>query len=130
MANPKGNLAGWSDPEEPGWQQRAMDAVVARRKKTKRNGERKNGLGVYYDDGFRPLLDEACRRRGISMAGYARRAVAAFVAHDLGLPLSEVAADMARPTGYRVEGGHGRGDKTHDDARGMGPWKIEELREL
>jgi hypothetical protein len=130
VANPRGNLAGWSDPEEEGWQQRALDRVAERRKRSKRNTERKNGLGVYYDDPFRPMLDEACRRRGISMAGYARRAVAAFVAHDLGLPLSEVVRHMALPTTYRAEGGHGRVERTNDTGRGMGAWKIEGLREL
>lgn len=130
MANPRGNLAGFTDPSVPGWQRIALERVKARQKKTKRHTERSSGTLVTYDDPLRPLLDEACRRRNMSMQGYARRALGAFIARDLGLPLSEVLSNMPTPTPYRAGGGSGRKDRTHDDGRGMGPWLITGLEEV
>jgi len=130
MANPRGNLAGFTDPSTPGWQQRALERVQARQKRSKRHTERVSGVLATFDDPFRVLLDEACMRRGISMQGYARRAIAAFVAHDLDIPLSEVLKHMAVPTEYRAAAGFGRSRKTGDDGRGFGAWFIDKLREM
>jgi hypothetical protein len=98
---------------------------MLRQKKSKRALERASGVLAVFDLEMRPLLDEACYRRGISMAGYARRAIAAMIAHDLGLPLSEVTKHMPYPTEYRAFGGTGRNIKTEDSGKGYGPWTIE-----
>lgn len=130
MANPRPDLQGFADPSTPGWQQGALDRVIGRQKKTKRHTERKSGVLATFDDPFRVMLDEACKRRNVSMSGYARRAIGAFIAYDLGLPLGEVLKHAARPTPYRQEGGAGWPTRTEDDGRGNGPWFIDTLKEI
>lgn len=115
-------------PSEPGWQDRAIAAVRARQRKSSRTNDRKNGLYLFFDDPLRVLLDEACHRRNISLTGYARRAMVAFIAYDLDLPLEEVAQHAAQPAGYGATGG-GRMKRTQDTGRGMGPWDITGLEE-
>lgn len=129
MANPKGNLAGYTDPSIPGWQARAFDRVQARQKKSKRYTEREDGLAVRFDRPFRKLLDEAAMRRGCSMAGYVRRAMLAFVIHDLGLSPEEAGQHMPRPTPYGKNGGSGNKTLTQDNLTGYGPWVITGLEE-
>lgn len=126
MANPRPDLQGFADPSTPGWQERAIARVAARQRENRRHNERKNGLWLFFDDPLRVYLDEACKRRDISLTGYARRALVAFVAHDLGLPLSEVAQHAAVPVGYGKSGG-GRKERTHDNGQGKGLWRILQL---
>ncbi|UOK18331.1 ribbon-helix-helix DNA binding domain protein [Arthrobacter phage BruhMoment] len=123
-------LQGWAAPapSEPGWQQRAIDAVKRRQHKTRRHNERKNGLYLFFDDPLRVYLDEACFRRNISLTGYARRAMVAFIAHDLGLPIEEVAQHSAVPADYGATGG-GRLTRTQDTGRTKGPWRITGVEE-
>jgi hypothetical protein len=130
MPNPRPDLQGFADPSTPGWQQAALARVLQRQKKTKRHTERRSGVLATFDEPFRVLLDEAAKRRGISMQGYARRAIGAFIAKDLGMRLPEVLKYCASPTAYRLGAGYGRQVKTEDDGRGAGPWFIEELKEL
>jgi hypothetical protein len=129
-------LQGFADPSVPGWQQRAINAVKERQQKTHRSNERKNGLYIFFDDPLRVLLDEACHRRDISLTGYIRRAMIAFIAHDLGLPLEEVAQHAAVPAGYGTAGGAslprgegGRLIRSTDTGRGRGPWQITGVTE-
>ena len=127
--NPYGNLAGYTDPSVPGWQARVVERVKARQKKSKRHTERADCVRVVFDPPFRELLDEAAMRRGMSMAGYCRRAIAAFVAHDLGLPVKEAGQHMPVPTQYRSKGGVGNTQKTRDNLSGYGDWVITGLEE-
>ena len=129
MANPNPELRGYADPSVPGWQRRAFERVKSRQKGSKRHTERQDGVRTVWDVPFRVLLDEAANRRGISMAGYCRRAIAAFVAHDLGLESKEAAKYMPVPSAYRVGHGHGNIVKTEDDLKGYGKWVIRELDE-
>lgn len=130
MANPKPDLQGWAArPSVPGWQERAIERVRARQKETRRAYERKNGLYLFFDDPLRVLLDEACMRRNISLTGYCRRALVAFLAHDLGMPIGEVAKHAAVPAAYGATGG-GRLTRTQDNAKGQGPWQITGLEEV
>lgn len=122
--NPKGNLAGFTDRSVPGWQADALNRISLRQKKTKRHAERKSGVLAVYDPPFQTYFDEAAHRRGMSHAGYARRALAAFVAYDLGLPVAEVAKYMPRPSEYRAAGGVGRQNRTEDNGVGFGQWMI------
>lgn len=129
MANPHPGLQGFADPEIPGWQQRALDRVAERQspKRSKhKGGDRKNGLYLFFDDGFRVLLDEAARRRDISLTGYCRRAIAAFLAHDLGIPFEDVVKHTASPSKYMQSGG-GTGGKGYDEGLGKGDWTIGSL---
>lgn len=115
-------------PSEPGWQERAIAAVRSRQKETRRHNERSNGLYLFFDDEMRVLLDEACLRRNISLTGYIRRAMIAFLAHDLGMKIGDVAQYAAEPVGYGKTGG-GRRERTHDTGTGRGRWKILGLGE-
>lgn len=129
MANPRPDLQGWADRESaPGWQELAIARVKARQHKNRRHNERSSGLYLFFDDQFRVLLDEACLRRDISLTGYLRRAAAAMIAHDLGMPLEEVARHGAKPAPYGGNGG-GRLKRTHDNGRGKGLWRILKLGE-
>jgi hypothetical protein len=129
MANPKPDLQGWADrPSVPGWQERAIARVRARQSKTRRNNERKNGIWTFFDDPFRTLLDEAAMRRNISLTGYARRAIAAMIAHDLGMDFTEVTKHGSQPAPYAATGG-GRLVRTTDDGTGQGPWRITNVEE-
>lgn len=131
MANPNGNLAGWADPpSDPDWKKKALERVIARQKPHTNRTKRRNGLMLYFDDPFRVLLDAAASRRGMSLAGYCRRAVAAMIAHDFGLEPGQVMMHSARPTEYRADAGHGRAIKTNDDGTGYGPWRIEAVSEV
>jgi len=124
--NPYGNLAGFTDPEDPDWQQNALARVTARQRKNKRHTDRKNGVYIFFDDPFRVLLDEACQRRDISLTGYVRRAAGAFIAHDLDLALPEVLKHTAVPSPYmRAHDGINR--RTSDTGEGMGLWIIGNL---
>lgn len=115
-------------PSVPGWQERAVARVRARQHKSRRHNERKNGMYLFFDDELRVLLDEACLRRDISLTGYGRRALIAFIAHDLGMELAEVAQHGAVPAGYGETGGN-RGVRTHDNGLGKGLWRILKLGE-
>ena len=130
MANhDRTRLQGFAAPKsEPGWQERAIARVRERQHKNRRHNERKNGLYLFFDDELRVLLDEACLRRDISLTGYARRAMIAFIAHDLGMKLSDVAQHAAVPAGYGETGGN-RGVRTHDNGKGRGLWRILKLAE-
>lgn len=124
--NPYGNLAGFTDPEDPDWRLNALARVEARQRKTKRSTSRVNGMYLFFDDPFRTLLDEACMRRDISLTGYGRRATAAFIAHDLGIPLPEVLQHAAAPTAY-LSGTGGNRARSKDTGEGKGLWIIGSL---
>lgn len=128
MPNPYGNLAGFTDPEQPGWQERAIARVQEHQGKRKReSGGRSRGMYLFFDDPFRVLLDEAAQRRDISLNGYGRRSIAAFLSHDLGIPYGEVTRHAAQPGNYRHALGHGQRTKTQDNGQGHGLWIIEGL---
>lgn len=129
MANPKPDLQGWADrTPDPNWRQNALARVQSRQKKSRRATERKNGAWTFFDDEFRVLLDEACRRRNISMTGYMRRAAAAMIAHDLGLPFKDVTQHGPQPAVY-MGNGSARATRTQDDGTGQGQWTITGVME-
>lgn len=89
-------------------------------------------LTIVCDVQFRVLLRKAANARGISASGYARRAVAAFVAADLGMDLGQVCAHLPKPS--PVEGNmRGLPREQHprfnpgawiDDGAGFGRWQV------
>lgn len=122
MANPKGNLSGWSDPKDPEF----LDKLFARRRadaswprgRRGRKGVTFDAMPAYWD-----LLRQAVKKRGITRVSYLRRAVAAFIAHDLDLPLEQVLTHTPQVIPPRVV----PTDPTHDDGTGYGLWRIKEL---
>lgn len=111
-----------------GWQERALGRVSERQKGSQRSTERKHGMYLFIDDRFKALLDEAAMRRDISMTGYARRAVAAMIARDLGLDFEEVVMHSAQPTNYKQTNVRGPKAKSYDNGKNHGPWAIDKLK--
>lgn len=124
MPNPYGTLAGFSDPEEPGWQERAMERVRERQRRNRGGAtfKRKHRAQIDFDTPFKLMLDEAASRRGISMGGYIRRATAAFLAHDLDVPFTEVVRYCPAPAPYGKGGP--QQDSTGDGGEGYGEWVV------
>jgi hypothetical protein len=131
MVNYQPDLQGWADrDEDPEWMENALARVRARQKKTRVSTQRNNPTCISYDDPFRVMLNEAADRRDISLNAYIRRATAAFIAHDLGMPFTEVVRHTAKPKARNPEQMTFPDGRTFDDGLGMGPWLIEGLREL
>lgn len=90
------------------------------------------------DPPFLAALRAAAGLRGISVAGYVRRAIGSFVAADLGVPAAEVLRHVpqAAPRGKWVRrpirdpraGGRSAG-RTADDGVGFGPWVASGVAE-
>ena len=130
MANYQPDLQGWADrDEDPLWMENAIARVRARQRKNKQDRRRTNGTYVFYDDPFRVYLDEAAKRRGMAMSAYIRRATAAFLAHDLGVPFTEIVKHTAKPAAEGESRKVGITERSYDDGRGMGPWLIDGLHE-
>lgn len=133
MPNPIGNLAGWSDLSEPGWQERLV-AKVEEYHRLNLRGRRHQvtplracHLDVTHSVALSVLLRDAAAARGLSKVAYARRALVAFLAQDLGLEFADVASLTPRvlPPNERVRPGH---TSEPDDGQGFGPWRITGLR--
>lgn len=108
------------------------DTVLAKVEKQARATRNKHGHGrgarVQYmvSVDYLKAVDAAARVRGISRMGYMRRAVAAFVAADLGVEFESVVAGGAMPQPHESTGevvvGIGRG--ANDDGAGYGTWQV------
>lgn len=115
-------------PDKEDWRLKAIDSLSKRaHSHDKFPGRRTRGINVMFDPPFDGYLSSAAKARGMSKIGYMRRAVAAFIAYDLGIDRSDVTRHFARPVGYGRPGGFDRHEKTHDDGTGYGLWTIREL---
>lgn len=123
MANPNGQLAGFTDVEDPAWMENALNRVRDRQNKKERRHRRTRGTFLYYDDPYRMYFDEAAKRRNMTLAGYARRCLTAMIAFDLGMEPEELAKHMAQPMVYGGTTPDKKG-ATHDDFTGHGRWRI------
>jgi hypothetical protein len=90
------------------------------------------------DPPFLAALRAAAGLRGISVAGYVRRAIGTFVAADLGIPPAEVLRHVpqAAPRGKWVrrpiadpKRGATTAGRTRDDGIGFGPWVASGVAE-
>ncbi len=133
MPTPKGRgLSGSANGHKPGAEQRTRDRVFeSQEEKRRKAGRRRAGtLTIEYDLPFQVLLREAAERRGIAANGYARRAIAAFIALDLGMEFEEVVQHFARPTKpgevlRRTDGSkQAPSGTTVDDGQGFGSWRL------
>jgi hypothetical protein len=106
-----------------GWRDRVVGNVARTSEVRVRRTKAVSRLTMEVTVGIMPLLMEACRRRQISPTGYIRRAMLAFIAHDLNRPLEDVLVHDPRfsPPGSRI---------VVPDPEGKmgGPWEIEDLR--
>lgn len=68
-----------------------MIEVKAERARTSRGASHHQNVSrVGFSPLIQPILVRAARRRGISIAGYIRRATLAIIAIDLGIPVEEL----------------------------------------
>lgn len=127
---PKGNrratIAGVSDPEDPNWEANLLAMVARSPGKRGRADKRPGRISAFVDPEFMDLLHRAADRRGMAYAAYIRRSIAAFIASDLGLPLSEVTqyAPAVLPTGGKYTPLNKERPKTVDDGMGYGDWGV------
>jgi hypothetical protein len=134
MPTPRGKgLAGSAaGREHEDWADRTRARVneqqAAKQKKARRT--RPANILLEFKIPFLALLRAAADSRGMSSAGYARRAVAAFVAKDLGLPFEEITANFSAPhmRGEVLKRDPGEFRKaagaTEDDGKGYGDWRV------
>ena len=97
-------------------------------------------MAFNVDIGLRLMLGAAAETRGMSASAYARRAICAFIARDLGLPFEAVtkfcpavdepedlsaknAKATLTKTGGKIYGG-GKIPLTRDDGLGYGTWVV------
>ena len=125
MARKGEQLSGWADPEREGWQQRVREKVQSKADRSQMRGRSPlQQFPVSYP--WKSLLKKAAEARGMSAAAYARRAVSAFIAHDLGLTLSEVVRTTpAVLTPQQSAESARKGVAPKDDGQGYGQWKVK-----
>ncbi len=104
--------------------------------KAKRRGTLENWpsrVTLACDPQLNALLVKAAAARGMSMSGYARRALCAFLAHDLGMDFAEVCALVPKPApAGQVAWGRLSGEahpgkhpgRWADDGLGYGTWEV------
>lgn len=120
------------DESTPGWQDRLTDSVLGRDLVRGTSGKgvgKREGNHVYINAGlsWKQLVKVAAEKRGASISTYIRRAVAAFIAHDLDITLPDVLEDGPRPCAWGRTGAY-RTDPP-DTGQDYGPWIIGELHE-
>lgn len=126
------DLGGRANDHRPGAEERTKARVAATEaKKQRRKGRRRAGtLTLEFDLPFRAYLKDAAETRDMGINGYARRAVAAFIAYDLGIPFEEVTRYFAAPSKHgevlrRSDGSRqAPSGESYDDGEGYGPWRI------
>lgn len=115
----------------PGWQERALERErQGASKDPKQASKKKHGNYLYLHAGMKlkSLLNAAAKQRGVSRSTYARRAMAAYIAHDLGLEPEDVLEGGPRS----CEWGKTGADVTKppgDDLSGYGAWRLDGLHE-
>lgn len=134
---PREHLPGDAAGGRPGWQARVVDKVIddqrARRAKQRVSNKWPGRLLIVSDPQLNILVGRAAAARGMSMTGYARRAVCAFLASDLGMDFTDVCSLVPKPspTGQSAWGrlpGKAHPQKNPgrwvDDGEGYGDWKV------
>lgn len=114
------------DTSRAGWQQRAVHGVGV----TSGERERKKKVltvGANVPWQFKALISMAAKRRGISISGYVRRALAAFVASDLEMSYEDVLREFPYPAPSGASGAQWvHNDLTpqdFDNGEGYGDWR-------
>lgn len=121
----------------PDWQETITNGVAQAEGK-----RRRPVLAFNVDVGLRLMMGAAAELRGMSPSAYARRALCAFIAKDLGLPFESVTkfcpsvedpenlgAKQGKASAVRTKSGGKiyRGGKiplTRDDGVGYGSWVV------
>lgn len=124
MANPNPPFGGQADRSEEGWEDRTLEKVQQFLDARYPQGRRGVNIQLYFDQPFMIYLRKAAKKRGISINGYGRRALAKQIAKDLGLPWETVLAHCPKPAGFGQPSVTAKGPstKTRDDGLGFGDW--------
>jgi len=106
------------DPSQSGWQDRLLS--VADDQPNARQKDKTRRFPVEIPSYWHPLVMEAAKRRNISITGYMRRAIMAFVVRDLGLNWEKVMDDEPSTMEYTDP------FRAQHDLRGTGrgEWQI------
>lgn len=108
-----------------GWRETVMGRVEekARHARNHQGNIRDVRLSMFVGFEFSAALNRAAAARGISRVGYLRRAVAAFLAADLGMPFDRLTRECPKPLPYTRERAWvtAGGD---DDGTGYGTWHV------
>lgn len=135
MATPRGKgLTGSADGAVPGWQERVKSTLNESQAATQKRKKKSRAAMIPLDCDvpFLVMLRQAAESRGMSSSGYARRAVAAFISKDLGIPFPEITKYVSAP--YRAgemlkpdneNGVHMKPGKTFDNGEGFGEWEVK-----
>lgn len=114
------------DSSKPGWQERAVKGASSFPQDSYRKTKVVT-LGSNVPWQFKALVAMAAKRRGISIAGYLRRAVAAFVAVDLEMAYEDVLKELPFPAPTGKTGATWSdpdlAPEDHDTGEGYGDWK-------
>lgn len=105
------------------WRQNTLAAVASSQEGAKvvRTGRRRAQALLQFDVEFSRMLTEAARSRGISVAGYGRRALARQIAKDLGIDWAEALVYCPEPTPFGARQARRR-ERTTDTGEGFGDW--------
>lgn len=102
----------------PDWRQvalrRAYDTAMVRRHRWREADMARFQMSV--GPRYTRNLADAAALRGLTTVAYVRRAVAAFIAADLGLEFTDVISDTPHPRGQTVA--------RYDDGAGHGSWSA------
>jgi hypothetical protein len=102
--------------EQPQWAERLLDKIEA---KNTRKSRARPAVGLKFPVQWVSIIQQAARERDVTMAVYARRALMAFVCHDLKLDWDTVMQDEPKMQTYNQpaapEAKYGTG---------YGKWKI------
>jgi hypothetical protein len=126
MANPKPDLQGWADPEQEGWRERAVGMVSKseRSKSMRKINTRGARFDCFVDPAFIGLAKRAAAQRGMTLTSYGRRAIAAFIAHDLGMAFEDVVKHGPAVTTTSRDSSRIKDGRSTDDGTGYGDWTI------
>lgn len=114
------------DESTPGWQDRVIENLASKEKFLGPAADPKYPrFYIHAGQTLTALMPLAAERRGLSKSTYIRRAIAAFVAHDLEQDFAEVLKDGPSLVRYAHRSGYGAKRRV-DDGKGHGPWEIEQ----
>ena len=107
------------EPQLPPWGERLLDKMddgIGRRRD-------RPAVGLKFPFQWISYIHAAARQRDISVAGYARRALVAFVCHDLGVEWDTLMRDEPQIVRFSQAGAN----KAYAGSD-FGSWEIEKLR--
>lgn len=104
----------------PEWGERLIDKIDASRVTPRRD---RPAVGLKFPESWVALIQAAAKKRDLTMAAYARRALIAFVCHDLELDWDTVMAAEPRIHTYEQDAA-----PQAKAGAGHGKWRIGGLR--